>query len=119
MWCSSWPVPVAIVAAHTGVTLGNAATQSSTYVPRAMIVCSVGARPVATARSSIAGFRPSMTARTSFTWGSCARSSQDAEPRVLLLGAAAVADEQPGQEAQDDDCQRGEQDRGAGGAERG
>src|SRR5256714_1465916 len=119
-----------------------------------MIVCSVGARPVATARSSIAGLRPSMTARTSFTrwpgvrparsltpgswmpgaarrtgtvaasrggpagWrpaprdggqrarGSCARSSQDAQPGVLLLGAPAPAREQPRQEAEDDDGQR-------------
>ena len=34
MWCSSWAVPVTIEAAHTGVTEGNAATQSGMYVPR-------------------------------------------------------------------------------------
>ena len=28
--CSSWAVPVTIEAAHTGVTDGNAATQSGT-----------------------------------------------------------------------------------------
>ena len=28
MWCSSWAVPVTIEAAQTGVTDGNAATQS-------------------------------------------------------------------------------------------
>ena len=30
IWCSSGPTPVVIDAAHTGVTDGNAATQSST-----------------------------------------------------------------------------------------
>ncbi len=28
--CASWPTPVTIDAAHTGVTDGNAATQSGT-----------------------------------------------------------------------------------------
>ena len=60
---------MAIEAAHTGVTDGNAATQSSTYTPRRMSVRSVGARPSATARSSIDGLRPSMTHRTSFFAG--------------------------------------------------
>jgi hypothetical protein len=40
---------VAIDAAHTGVTDGKAATQLSTYVPRSMSSCIVGALPVATA----------------------------------------------------------------------
>ena len=58
--------PVAIEAAHTGVTEGNAATHSSTWCPRSISSASAGARPSATARSSIAGFMASMTARTSF-----------------------------------------------------
>ena len=53
-------------AAHTGVTDGNAATHSSVYCPRSISSWSAGARPVAIARSNIAGFIASMTARTSF-----------------------------------------------------
>ena len=46
MWCWSGPVPVVIDAAHTGVTDGNAATQSSTYTPSvADHRWSAGARP--------------------------------------------------------------------------
>ncbi len=52
--------------AHTGVTDGNAATQSGTYVPRSRIAFSAGALPDLIARSSIVGFIPSMTVRTSF-----------------------------------------------------
>ncbi len=62
----SGPAPVVIVAAHTGVTDGNAATQSSTYTPRSMTCASAGARPTAIARSSIAGLSASITTRTSF-----------------------------------------------------
>ncbi len=64
-WASG-PVPVAIEAAHTGVTDGNAATESSTYTPRCRIAASAGARPVVMARSIIDGLQPSITARTSF-----------------------------------------------------
>jgi hypothetical protein len=52
-------------AEQTGVTEGNAALQASTVVPRSAIAASTGARPVAIARRSIAGCRPSMTASTS------------------------------------------------------
>src|SRR6202022_4465742 len=64
--CLSGPTPVVIVAAHTGVTDGNDATQSLTYTPCSTIRCSAGARPTAIARSSIAGLSASMTTRTSF-----------------------------------------------------
>src|ERR1700757_4554631 len=62
----SGPEPVVIVAAQTGVTEGNAATQSSTYTPSSRIRASAGARPVAIARSSIAGLSASITTSTSF-----------------------------------------------------
>ena len=64
--CCSGPVPVAIEAAHTGVTDGKAATQSSTCWPSSSSSLRIGARPPATARSSIAGFMASMTTRMSF-----------------------------------------------------
>ncbi len=59
-------MPVAIEAEHTGVTEGKAATHSVTWCPRSISVASAGARPVATACLSMAGFMASMTARTSF-----------------------------------------------------
>ena len=65
----SGPTPVVIVAAQTGVTDGNAATQSSTYTPSSRIRASAGARPVAIARSSIAGLSASITTSTSFFAG--------------------------------------------------
>ena len=55
-----------IVAAHTGVTEGNAATQSPTYTPSSWMRAIAGARPEATTRSSIAGFIASTTTSTSF-----------------------------------------------------
>jgi hypothetical protein len=58
-------VPVVIVAAQTGVTDGKAATQSFTYTPDSINRCSAGARPEATARSSISGFSASITTSTS------------------------------------------------------
>jgi hypothetical protein len=61
----SCQAPVTIDAAHTGVTDGNAATQSGTYSPRSISAASVGAAPAATARSSIAGAIASITHRTS------------------------------------------------------
>src|SRR3954451_14138442 len=89
MWCWSGPTPVAIDAAHVGVTLGKAATQSSTYAPRSMTARSVGARPVATARSSIDGFRPSITARTTLdlTGWPGARPARSLAPRSWMPGA--------------------------------
>ena len=78
MWWRSWRTPVAIVAAHTGVTDGNAAVQAWMPLPRAAISASAGAWPVEIARSTISGFAPSMTARTSFTGGSAGpRTSPD------------------------------------------
>jgi hypothetical protein len=62
MWWRSCSVPVAIAVAQTGVTLGNAAQSSSTNAPRSMIAFSAGASPRSTARWTIEGFMPSMTA---------------------------------------------------------
>src|SRR5436305_15084022 len=67
--CRPGPVPVVIVAAHTGVTEGNAATQSPTYEPSWRIRRSAGARPEAIARSSIDGLSASITTSTSFLDG--------------------------------------------------
>src|SRR3954463_12327828 len=132
---SAGPQPVAIVAAHTGVTDGNAATQSATNCPRSISSCSVGARPVAIARSSIAGFIASMTARTSFLLTASPQpraspsgrslsakrarrarlrpSTEDPQARVLLALAPTAADQQPGERDDDEDGQRGEEDRKA------
>ena len=63
MWWRSLRVPVAIDAAQTGVTDGNDA-HASVLVPRSRTAASAGARPDATARWSIDGLRPSITART-------------------------------------------------------
>src|ERR1700686_1593900 len=65
MRCSFWATPVTIEAAHTGVTEGNAATHAGTYVPRSISSARIGATPLATARSSIAGAIASITHRTS------------------------------------------------------
>ena len=99
--CPSGPTPVVIVAAHTGVTDGNAATQSSTYTPSSRIRASAGARPVAIARSSIAGLSASITTRTSFFPGRdpASRSPQDPQPGVLLTLAPASGEQQPQQAA--------------------
>ena len=43
----SGPTPVVIVAAQTGVTEGNAATQSPTYTPSSWMRAIAGARPEA------------------------------------------------------------------------
>src|ERR687885_1974205 len=115
MWCSSGPVPVAIDAAHTGVTDGNAATQSSTCCPRSSTRASVGARPLATARSSIAGFMASITARTSLRGTVLAypQLAQDAQARVLLALAPAAAGDQPPEAAEHEQRQRRAEGRGA------
>src|SRR5580692_4248380 len=107
MWWYSGPTPVVIEAAHTGVTDGNAATQSSTYTPSCMILASAGARPTAIARSSIAGLSASITTSTSFfgfplTARVADGSSQDPQPGVLLIVAPAAAEQQPDQEQQRD-----------------
>ncbi len=113
------PVPVAIEAAHTGVTDGKAATQSSTCWPRSISSSSAGARPAATARSSIAGFIASMTARTSFL-----RSTRP----VLTAGCAGRRTSRPRggarrraattSPAMTSERERREEDRRAGGDER-
>src|SRR5262245_53215265 len=121
--CSAVPVPVAIEAAHTGVTDGKAATHSSTSWPRSISSWRVGARPVATARSSIAGFIASMTARTNLFTGSpqpgespfgrllpakrarrarLRPSPEDPQARVLLAFAATPAHDQPHERGDDD-----------------
>src|SRR3954467_5487970 len=129
--CSSGPVPVAIEAAHTGVTDGNAATQFSTMCPRSISAPRAGVRSVVTARSSIAGFIASMTARTNFfvmrppapgesplgrllpatraRRASRRPSPEDPQAGVLLAGPAGPAGQQPGEPARDDDGQRREQ----------
>src|SRR2546425_12845468 len=71
-----------------------------------MSAASAGARPVCTARSSIAGLSPSMTTRTSFfgiRWRVQPSLTQDAQARVLLTCLAAAADQQPGEEAERQD----------------
>src|SRR3954451_2829617 len=138
--CSAGPLPVAIEAAQTGVTLGKAGTHSSTNWPCSISSCNVGARPLATARSSIAGFIASMTARTSFfvigrpqpgesPSGRLLRakrarrarlrpSTEDPEARVLLALAAAPAEQQPREPRGDKHGQRWEEDRQPGGEQR-
>src|ERR1035441_5997066 len=108
--CSSGPTPVVIVAAQTGVTEGNAATQSSTYAPSCRIRASAGARPEAIARSSIEGFSASITTRTSFLTplepaasrspgiepaALTTPSAKDPETGVLLLVTATAGEQQP------------------------
>src|ERR1700722_10547529 len=110
MWWNSGPTPVVIEAAHTGVTDGNAATQSSTYTPSCMIRASAGARPTAIARSSIAGLSASITTSTSF-FGAAPELSEssfaeDPQTRVLLVVAAASGEQQPQQCGQGDDSDR-------------
>ena len=62
--------------------------------------------PAPIARSSIVGFMPSMTVRTSFG-GS---SPEDAQARVLLALAAARAAQEPREEAERDDRTRRDDD---------
>src|SRR5919199_2345798 len=109
---ASCRTPVVIVAAHVGVTDGKAAQQSSTYVPRSMTARRAGARPVLTARSSIAGFRPSMTPRTSL--GATGGLPQDAQAGVLLAGAPAAAGQQPDEERDGQDAHRRGEERQSG-----
>src|ERR1700761_3470774 len=112
MWCSSGPTPVVMVEAHTGVTEGNAATQSSTYTPASRIRASAGARPAAMTRSSMAGFMASTTTSTSFLRSlALIESAEDAQTRVFLLAAPPTGDEQPQQQPQHDDPDRRQQDR--------
>src|SRR5438270_1884692 len=105
--CPSGPVPVVIVAAQTGVTDGNAATQSSTYTPSSRIRRSAGARPDAIARSSIAGLSASITTSTSFfavplTTG----SPEDPQACVLLALPPAAGEQQPQQPGEGDQAER-------------
>src|ERR1700693_300417 len=104
MWWRSWAAPVTIEAAQTGVTEGNAATQSDTYRPRAINLLRTGAAPAATARSSIAGAIASITHSTSLGGDApTARSAaQDAQPRVLPRRAGARPPQEP---AEQDDRQ--------------
>src|ERR1700689_2217053 len=97
----SWPVPVTIDAAHTGVTDGNAATQSGTYRPSATSRCRTGATPCSIARSSIAGAIASITHRTSLAGIAWSLAAQDAQPGVLGLRAVAPA---PGKPRERCDC---------------
>src|SRR5262245_65305367 len=76
-----------------------------------MTVLSAGARPVATARSSIAGLRPSMTASTSFGGEGGTPLPEDPQTRVLLALAATTAGEQPDEEDDRDDADRRDDDR--------
>src|SRR3954451_19826206 len=108
MRCRSGLVPVAIEAAHTGVTDGKAATHSSTWWPRSSSRPSVGARPSATAWWSMAGFIASTTARTSFF--AATALAEDPQPRVLLAGAAAAADHQPQERGEHEHGERWEED---------
>src|SRR3954469_13285011 len=109
MWWRSFRVPVAMEAAQTGVTDGNAA-HASVLVPRSRTAASAGARPAATARWSIDGLRPSITARTRRR----ATSAQDAQAGVLLALAPATAGEQPREERGCDEGERRQEDGGQG-----
>src|SRR5271155_3132822 len=105
--CWSWLTPVTIEAAQTGVTDGNAATQSGTYCPPAISRSSTGAAPDSIARSSIVGAIASITHRTSFrlpggsgemVLTSGASAAQDAQPRVLFIAPRAPAPSEPGEQ---------------------
>src|SRR4051812_22386152 len=115
---SAGPRPVAMLAAATGVTEGNADTQSRTYVPRCMIFASTGAWPWSIARSSISGLSASTTARTSFLrfgWASAVTPSAQAAQALVLLGAlAARPHDQHGEGRERDEGERREEDREAG-----
>src|SRR5436305_43078 len=108
--CRSGPTPVVIVAAHTGVTEGNAATQSPTYTPSWRIRRSAGARPDAIARSSIEGLSASITTSTSFLVDARARAisvprvplAEDPETGVLLALAPTPGPQQPQQQRKGD-----------------
>src|SRR3954454_2980805 len=119
---SAGPSPVAMLAAATGVTDGNADTQSRTYVPRCMILASTGACPWSTARSSISGLSASITARTSFlrfpALTPLTASAQAAQPLVLLRALSAGAHDQHEERRQRDERERREEDREAGQGER-
>src|SRR3954447_17802496 len=93
--------PVAIVPAQTGVTDGKAAQHSLTYVPRSRIAFSAGADPCPIARSSIVGFMPSMTVRTSLR-GWLTASTQDAQAGVLLALAPLATAQEEREEAERD-----------------
>src|SRR5271170_6885718 len=98
MSCSSWPTPVTIEAAHTGVTEGNAATQSGTYRPPCTSRSRTGAAPASIARSSIAGAIASITHSTSLVaeeLTAAISAAQDAQPRVLFAAARAPAPGKP------------------------
>src|SRR3954451_6170268 len=108
---SAGPRPVAMLAAATGVTEGNADTQSRTYVPRCMIFASTGAWPWSTARSSISGLSASITARMSFFCGlglALNSSAQAAQPLVLLCALPAGAHDQHEERRQRDEGERRE-----------
>src|SRR4051812_39983683 len=106
MWWRSCSTPVAIEVAHTGVTEGKAAQSSGTKEPRSRTAAIAGASPRCTARSSMEGLHPSMTARSRRFM----RSAQDAQPGVLLVAAAAAGDQQRDQEADGDERQRRKED---------
>src|SRR3954451_3087836 len=115
---SAGPRPVAMLAAATGVTEGNADTQSRTYVPRCMIFASTGAWPWSITRSSISGLSASTTARTSFLrfgWASAVTPSAQAAQALVLLGAlAARSHDQHGEGRERDEGERREEDRESG-----
>src|ERR671937_1988889 len=86
-----------------------------------MSSASVGARPVATARSSIEGLSASTTQRTSLVSGTAsgrAGSSQDAQPGVLALGAAPPGQDDPHRAGERDERHRRDEDRQPGQRER-
>src|SRR5438309_6981540 len=71
---------------------------------------SVGVTPAAMARSSIAGAIASMTQRTSFGRVELTLSAaQDAQPGVLLAGARALPDKEPGEDRDRDIAERVQQ----------
>ena len=59
------PVPVAISALQTGVTVGNAETQSPTSTPRSSSPAKLGASPATIVRSSMSVRSESTTIRQS------------------------------------------------------
>src|SRR6188508_565385 len=91
---SGWP-PVAIEERQTGVRDGKVVT-ARRYSPSFIRKRSAGVSSVSTARSSMAGVRPSMTIRTSFLPMALVLGER-AEARVALARALAQPHSQRGQ----------------------
>src|ERR1700752_625895 len=106
MWWRSAPAPVTISEQATGVTDGNAETQSRIRVPRSIKAAKFGARSSATASISMSVRSESTTIRHSLRDTDMTRalraartrgSPQDAQALVLALGPTAPGGGEPQQ----------------------